>query len=328
MHVSAPHHGCRVPLPSARDEENPSCPRRPLTRHSRCPAHPPPLSPTLERSSVATAAMDGHRGQSHLAPMASRVAAKPRRHRPGNSPYALYTLDRGRSRCHSLMAAAAMTGRRQRACRGCRWLAWPRYLEPSQGKLWPQANARWPRHARAPPLAAGELQWWPNRCPLFRPLLRPPQRTMHAARPLRPSPGTVGASRKCTLFSRCYTAVLVGLRASQHRCHRATAVAVACSCGHGAMDCLGPSRAALRVRKGTLELVPPLATAAGDPLAGDQPESTSPALPSGGRRGVCLPLCLSVCVYDMRGRLSSRSHTSAPLGTRLDARPGVASELS
>jgi hypothetical protein len=34
---------CRVPLPSARDRENLSCPRRPLTRHSRCPARPPRL---------------------------------------------------------------------------------------------------------------------------------------------------------------------------------------------------------------------------------------------------------------------------------------------
>jgi hypothetical protein len=174
-----------------------------------------------------------------------------------------------RRRCRFLMAAAAMTDRCQRACRSCRWLVWPRYLEPSQGKLWPQANARWPRHARVPPLAAGELPWWPNRRPLFRPLLRPPQCSTHVARSLCPTPCTIGASRKCTLFSQCYTAVLVGLRASQHRCHRAAAVAAACSCGHGAVDCLGPSRASPRMRKGTLELVLPIATAAGDPLVGD-----------------------------------------------------------
>jgi hypothetical protein len=67
------------------------------------------------------------------------------------------------------MAAAVMNSRRQRACRGCHWLAWPCYLEPPQGKLWSQADAHWPRYARAPPLAVGELQWWPNRRPLFRP---------------------------------------------------------------------------------------------------------------------------------------------------------------
>jgi hypothetical protein len=55
-------------------------------------------------------------------------------------------------RCRSLMAVAALTGHRQSACRGFHWFVWPRYLEPSQGKLWPQADVRWPRHARAPPL--------------------------------------------------------------------------------------------------------------------------------------------------------------------------------
>jgi hypothetical protein len=52
------------------------------------------------------------------------------------------------------------------------------------------------------------------------------------------------------------------------RCHRATAVTAACSCGHGAVDYLGLSRAAPRVRKGPWMLVPPLATTVGDPLAG------------------------------------------------------------
>jgi hypothetical protein len=49
------------------------------------------------------------------------------------------------------------------------------------------------------------------------------------------------------------------------RCHRAAAVAAACSGGHNAGDRRGPSCVALRVRKGTLELMPPLVAAAGDP---------------------------------------------------------------
>jgi hypothetical protein len=49
------------------------------------------------------------------------------------------------------------------------------------------------------------------------------------------------------------------------RCHRAAAVAAACSCGHSAGDRRGPSRVAPRVRKGPWMLVPPLATVAGDP---------------------------------------------------------------
>jgi hypothetical protein len=116
MPGSVPPPPCRVPcllLTRQGHRATPKCFVLPTAR-------PPPLSPALERSSMATAAMDGHRGQSRLVPMTSRVAAKPSNHRPGNSPYALYTLDRGRCRCHFLMAAAAMTGRRQRACRGCR----------------------------------------------------------------------------------------------------------------------------------------------------------------------------------------------------------------
>jgi hypothetical protein len=59
------------------------------------------------------------------------------------------------------------------------------------------------------------------------------------------------------------------------RCHRAAAVAAACSGGHNAGDHRGPSRVALRVRKGTLELVPPLVAAVGD-LAGDRPSQSRP----------------------------------------------------
>jgi hypothetical protein len=103
-------------------------------------------------------------------------------------------------------------------------------------------------------------------------------------------------------------AVLIGLRASQHRCHRAAAVDVACSCGHGAVDCIGPSQAALRVRKGTLELVPPLVTAVGDPLVGDQPESSLPCSADGMEEKKTEPF-LSI---SLRWMTSGPSETAGP----------------
>jgi hypothetical protein len=80
MQGSAPHRAdarprrCRVPCLIARHEHRatPECFVLPTAR-------PPPLSPALERSSMATAAMDGHRGQSRLAPhgFTRRSQAKP-----------------------------------------------------------------------------------------------------------------------------------------------------------------------------------------------------------------------------------------------------------
>jgi hypothetical protein len=80
------------------------------------------------------------------------------------------------------------------------------------------------------------------------------------------------------------------------RCLRAAAVAAACSGGHNAGDHRGLSRVALRVRKGTLELVPPLVAVVGDLLAGDRPSQSRPPFlcsPAGGRRKSPAP---SLCV--------------------------------
>jgi hypothetical protein len=85
------------------------------------------------------------------------------------------------------------------------------------------------------------------------------------------------------------------------RCHRAAAVAAACSGGHNAGDHRGPSRVALRVRKGTLELVPPLVAAVGD-LAGDRPSQSRPppflCPPTEVEDEDRRPSSLSLCVSD------------------------------
>jgi hypothetical protein len=148
------------------------------------------------------------------------------------------------------MAAAAMTGRCQRAGRSCHWLEWPCYLEPSQGKSWPQANARWPRHARAPPLAAGKLPRWPNRRPLFLSLLRPPQRSSHVA---KPPPSTTGQVKHTTNFaSPCCTCCTHPrpLLATASPATDAMTAAVGVARGQGARGHLRPSCGCSKMRPG------------------------------------------------------------------------------
>jgi hypothetical protein len=85
------------------------------------------------------------------------------------------------------------------------------------------------------------------------------------------------------------------------RCHLAATVADACSCGHGAMDYLGPSQAALRVCEGPWMLVPPLATAAGDPLAGATSPASLPCSADRNKKKTGVFLCVSLSVYMTSG---------------------------